>query len=105
MEKQLLRNLSLPPGCPCSITLPGVNRGGLLQVYRIARTLAVRPLNSYFKRSTRTFADGFVTDAVDLITDDGMHLFGIANHGKCDRHGAGDEAVFGHAPESFSEVV
>src|SRR5580765_6508823 len=50
-------------------------------------------------------ADGFVADAVDLIADDGMLLAGIANYGKCDRHGAGDDAVFGHSPESLSEIV
>ncbi len=50
-------------------------------------------------------ADGFVTDAVNLITDDGMHLPGVANHRKCDRHGAGDEAVFSRAPETVGQVV
>ena len=50
-------------------------------------------------------ANGFVADAVNFITNDRVHLSGIANYRKCDRHGVGDEAVIGRPPESFREVV
>src|SRR5260370_19620252 len=56
-------------------------------------------------RMSTCVADGFVTDAINFVTDDGMHLSGIADYGKCDHHGVGDEAILGHAPESFSQVV
>jgi len=46
------------------------------------------------------------TDAVNFITDDRMHLFGIANHGKCTAMELGDSGRPSvSAPKSISEVI
>src|SRR6266403_2816555 len=36
-------------------------------------------------RMHASVANGFVADAIDFVTNDGMHLVGITNHRKCDR--------------------
>src|SRR5260370_17515920 len=58
-------------------------------------------LQSTCPRMSTCVADGFVTDAINFVTDDGMHLSGIADYGKCDHHGVGDQAILGHAPHHF----
>jgi multidrug efflux pump subunit AcrB len=50
-------------------------------------------------------ANSFVGDAIDFITDDGMHLSGIANHRKCDRHGTGDVGIYKEGNQNIPIVV
>jgi|HubBroStandDraft_1064217.scaffolds.fasta_scaffold633625_1 hypothetical protein len=52
----------------------------------------------YDRYSSIVYSVALRVYAIDFITDDGMHLSGIANHRKCDRHGAWDGVVFRHPP-------
>src|SRR5262245_1637641 len=50
-------------------------------------------------------SDRFVSDSVDLITDDWLQVSGVADHRKRDRHGSWDDAGFRRPPERIGEIV
>jgi hypothetical protein len=50
-------------------------------------------------------SDRLIPDAVDLITDDWVHISGIAHDGKRDCHGPWDRTVLHCSAESFGKIV
>src|ERR1700722_5584458 len=50
-------------------------------------------------------SDGFVSDAVNLVTDDGVHLPGLADNREHSFHGAGHVAVFRGPAKSIGKIV
>jgi hypothetical protein len=50
-------------------------------------------------------SDRLIPDAVDLITDDRVHISGMAHNGKSNRHGPWNQTFLRRSAESFGKIV
>src|SRR5580698_11572324 len=71
---------------------------------QVCRVRKLNPQLAGMRVHTRV-ADCFVPNAVDLITDDGMHLLRLADHGKRGLHRILQSTFFDRPPERCGQIV